>query len=85
VVPEIGLIREMQSEQTGSREIFVNGEPHRRQSEGKITVKTPFATSVAPETAEFSRFRPARPSRPILALSGGTTGLRIMSPILLKT
>jgi hypothetical protein len=73
VPTRIGCIAEMHSEQTGSREIFTRGAPQRRQSEGKREANRPCATIAAPETAECSRFRP------------GGAGVRVMSPVLLKT
>src|SRR6476660_3823292 len=76
----------MQSRQTGKREMLVRGEPQRRQSDGTRVANAPLATVVAPEISKRSRGRFAKwPERTVAALWGGETGVRVMSPILLKT
>ena len=77
----------MHTRHTGSREIFTRGAPQRRQSEGNSAANRPWATIAAPETAEFSKFRPPRPPRCALFAPWGGRGadVRVMSPVLLKT
>jgi len=76
----------MQSRQTGKREMLVNGAPQRRQSDGKGVANAPLATVVAPANIVRSSGLVAKwPKRTVAALWGGETGVRVMSPLLLKT
>ena len=82
----IGTMAAMQSKQTGKREMLVSGAPQRRQSDGKKVANAPLATVVAPANIVRSSGLVAKwPKRTVAALWGGETGVRVMSPILLKT
>jgi len=56
VAPARGVIASKQVGHTGSREMFVRGLLQKRQSDGKIAVKTPRAISAAPEAVERKKF-----------------------------
>jgi len=76
----------MHAGQTGKREMFVRGELQRRQSDGKRVANAPLAVVLVTARTERRRLWAAKRSgRTIAVFWSGETGVRVVSPLLLKT